>query len=234
MTTDNDFFELMTREEPLHPDLQPFVTKSSGFGTSDLNSVPMLHHKWIIELFLDEKHCARINQRYLWLKEEVQKALETQNFHQYVFWHERPYRLDAYLEIEDALLEGSKQQAELFRAIWTDSENIWQHKETWEEFWTSINREAIMTDEEHEAFAKLPDPLTIYRGINNRAAKNGLSWTPDREKAIWFAKRFPGSVKMLLTGKVAKNNVLAYLEDRETEIVVDPENIDEIEETLLK
>lgn len=38
-----------------------------------------------------------------------------------------------------------------------------------------------------------PGPFTVFRGVAGRGAKRrlrGLSWTADRDKAIWFAKRF--------------------------------------------
>jgi hypothetical protein len=49
-------------------------------------------------------------------------------------------------------------------------------------------REYMMDDEEREKFAALPDTFTVYRGhqfVNER----GYSWTLDRAKARWFAKR---------------------------------------------
>jgi hypothetical protein len=37
------------------------------------------------------------------------------------------------------------------------------------------------------------EPFTVFRGVAGRGSKRrlrGISWTADREKAIWFAKRF--------------------------------------------
>ncbi len=38
-----------------------------------------------------------------------------------------------------------------------------------------------------------PGPFVVFRGVAGRGAKRhlrGISWTADRDKAIWFAKRF--------------------------------------------
>ena len=57
----------------------------------------------------------------------------------------------------------------------------------------------------------------------------GLSWTQDREQAIWFAKRFHavhGERGKVIEGICKKADVLAYFAGRdEQEIVVDPEKV---------
>jgi hypothetical protein len=66
-------------------------------------------------------------------------------------------------------------------------------------------------------------PLTIYRGVSPGARIKGMSWTLDRERAGWFAKRLevlygPGTVYV---ADVAPTGVLAYFA-KEQEVVVDP------------
>lgn len=89
-------------------------------------------------------------------------------------------------------------------------------------------RDKLMEKSEHQALARLPEPFPVYRGFLRRRA-NGLSWTTDRKKAIWFARRFAkvgiGNPR-LLSGIAMKKDVLAYFIRREeSEVVIDPEEV---------
>ncbi|MDP9471923.1 MAG: hypothetical protein M3Q71_14880, partial [Chloroflexota bacterium] len=82
-------------------------------------------------------------------------------------------------------------------------------------------------------------PLTIYRGVSSlwgergeRITRRGVSWTEDRERAVWFARRFsfngPGT---LLTAEVFPEHVLGIFHGRgEVEIVVDPKRLRRVRE----
>jgi hypothetical protein len=61
--------------------------------------------------------------------------------------------------------------------------------------------------------AQLPDVLPIYRGIGSVKGRNGLSWTLDRERAIFFAQRFVSRLggSSLLTARACKSDVHALL-----------------------
>ena len=85
-------------------------------------------------------------------------------------------------------------------------------------------RQHIMNAEEHEALSKLPDQFTIFRGYSG-TKRLGLSWTLDRDKAIWFANRFAANFgnPTLLEANCKKKNVLGvFLDKKEKEIVTDP------------
>lgn len=86
--------------------------------------------------------------------------------------------------------------------------------------------EAVMFDNEHDAFAAMPDILTVYRGtsgITQAAARWGMSWTTEEATAAWFANRNDG-FPLLLRANVTKSNVLAYFL-HENEIVVRPGSV---------
>jgi hypothetical protein len=74
-----------------------------------------------------------------------------------------------------------------------------------------------------EEWARLSDPLEIWRGTNHLRPK-GLSWTLDRTRALWFARRFAhGQPAHLVHGRILKRHVLAFCHARgEGEVVVDP------------
>jgi 3-methyladenine DNA glycosylase Tag len=81
-----------------------------------------------------------------------------------------------------------------------------------------------MDANDRKAFKRLPDEITIYRGILEGHTVNGLSWSLDRDKASWFAKRFThyNLPHVLLTARAKKSDAHALLLGRkEDEIVID-------------
>jgi hypothetical protein len=137
---------------------------------------------------------------------------------------QRPYRLDALLECQRLGATGSAYW-ELVGHVWTDSENVFQHIRKWKRVWSHnpALREFCMEEEEREALAALPDDLTVWRGTAHQRSIRGLSWTLDRDKAIWFAKRFsmlPRLTPRLVEGFVHKRHVLAYFGGRKEKEIV--------------
>jgi len=84
-------------------------------------------------------------------------------------------------------------------------------------------REALMEPAEQEFLRALPDVLRVYRGFAGLRGE-GLSWTLDRDKAIWFANRFAaGKPLRIFSGTCRKADLFAYFNSRhDDEIVIDP------------
>ena len=65
--------------------------------------------------------------------------------------------------------------------------------------------------------AKLKSTFDVWRGLGSPPFRlSGLSWTTDKDQALWFARRYqcehgPGR---LLHGRVKRRDVHAYLEGR--------------------
>lgn len=79
--------------------------------------------------------------------------------------------------------------------------------------------------------------ITVYRGVKENDYK-GLSWTTDKNTAIWFAKRFSYDVDKcyVFTGQLKKKDIIAFFDCRnESEIVCDYRKVKDIqcEEILL-
>ncbi|HEY1603668.1 MAG TPA: hypothetical protein VGG64_28965 [Pirellulales bacterium] len=155
----------------------------------------------------------------------LDKAIADGNWEAYVFMHPRTDRLRAFLDLpmEDAPDEDFWR---LLGKIWIDSEFLWQEMKLWKSFLSATRsmRHHIMEKDDRKAFEKLPDVLTIYRGGEH----NGLSWTVDKAKAKWFAKRlcFGTNKPVVRTGTCQKKDVIAYFNGRnEKEIVILPSNI---------
>ncbi|MBR5596647.1 MAG: hypothetical protein IKW30_04480 [Lachnospiraceae bacterium] len=75
------------------------------------------------------------------------------------------------------------------------------------------------------------DMVTIYRGVRINDYK-GLSWTVDKQRAEWFAKRFGinGENGYVFTGQIKKKDIIAFFDSRnEVEIVCDYRKVKDIQ-----
>ena len=217
-----EFFELMTRDEPLHPDLLPYVTEVKSFGQ-------MLRHPLVYEIGIHGP--ARINKRYAAVTEALAKARKDANWHKFIWLHERPWRQDALRQIESHL-----RPAEYWthvRDVWIDSENVWQNFAEWVDMLNDPRpaQSQIMTAPERKALRALPETVKVYRGCQLNLNDDGLSWTLDYNLALWFATRHVISTSddenedqspVVLHGEVPRSKILAYFKEGrgEEEIVV--------------
>jgi hypothetical protein len=215
---------LFHTEEDLSPELAEYVDDSGPFGNS-------IKHPLVYSIMHAPQQNAFVNRQLQYKKDALAKAEAEGAWGTYVWLHERPYRIDAFMEIEERM--DDDEYWTLLGHIWTDSENIWQNEEDWTELMESGrgDRSKLMDDEEREYLAGLPDELVIWRGFKNDDRELGLSWTLDRSRAKWFAKRLSSDndVARVASGKVKKSDVIAFFGGRnEEEIVINPCYIQEL------
>jgi hypothetical protein len=144
----------------------------------------------------------------------------------YLWLIEKPYRLQAFIGIQDKLSDA--QYWRNLEFAWEVNEFVHRDKTTWLSLFTSKRRYRglIMDREDRKHLQTLPDELVIYRGYRHSSYKAGLSWTLSLEKAAWFANRWNQGNPMVVTGRCRKEDVIAYLNGRnEQEIVIDPRKV---------
>ncbi len=126
----------------------------------------------------------------------------------------------------------------LMQAVWSMSDNLTERA-----LWRALlsrhpeHRAAMMTRVERAKLASLPERVAVWRGVSNAEHAEGFSWTLSRRRAHWFAKRWAleGTSPLLLSGTVAKADVIAYLAKRgEREIVALPESVEVIGKSRLR
>lgn len=117
----------------------------------------------------------------------------------------------------------------LLSEVWSRGESFPPHygdllRIDWEDRW------AMMTPQERDELAAMPDVLDVFRGVEDEAHLQGLSWTLDERQAIWFAGRGNGQTRGTVAhGRVRRDVVVAYLTGRnEREIIAFPESVDVI------
>jgi hypothetical protein len=205
----------------LDPELAACVYDDGPFGA-------MLKHKFVNEPMYMPQMNARYNTVLCWKRQHTAEALADKQWHTFIFLHERPWRLEALLELTE-LVDDTTYWG-LVGDVWSDSENIHENFDEWDELlrYPRPGREAMMDDEERAALADMDDVITVYRGFEQDLNEEGWSWTTDRRKAAWFARRFAqeDDCPSVLVGEVNKGAVLAYLMGRgESEVIVAPEAV---------
>lgn len=218
-----EFFELMQKKEDLHEDLLPYIENTSTIG-------PVIRHPLYYELFYHPQRNAVINRGYLAKKSYVEKKLKEKNYTGVLVLYERPYRLEKFCQFRNELTD--EQYWDTLAWIWTDSENLWQYGPILGMLLNSDRpqKEKMMTEDEANFLANLPEEFTIYRGHHGHN-KSGYSWTLSYTRALWFARRWEGNYKKqgVLKATVKKTDVIALLMNRkELEIVVDPSRLTKV------
>lgn len=155
-------------------------------------------------------------------KQERLKGFENdKNFKSYLFLIEKPFRVTSFSELvkQNKIKRLSKKYWKILSFLWTDSENIFQNKELWDDLLKDkTNSNFFMSKKDLNFFNSLENEFIVYRGYTHW--ENGYSYSLDKERAVWFANRFGqnGKVKEML---VKKEDVFAYTNSREeNEIII--------------
>jgi hypothetical protein len=209
-TTEELFAQLISESTvELHPDLQPYL-EDGVLG-------PQLRHPLVYAVPLWTK--AHANYMYEQKKKDLEKAISEKKYSQIIFLHERPYRLEAFVQITKELPDAKYWS--LLASVWTDTENGWQNLPTWRAlFWSKRpGRENLMDADERLTLANLPETVEIYRGCTNKLNEDGISWTLNRDKAEFFANRFSKG-GLVLSKQINKSDIIAVFNGRgEAEVI---------------
>lgn len=202
--TDSMFDLEALANEPLCAELEPWVDHDGFLGA-------FLKHPLVYGPVLLPGHMNRQLERK---KVAVAEALKHGHWERYLYLHERPWRLTRLAELVTAKHLKHKEFCELLIDMWKDTEMPHQFGSLCERLFTKAG---FVTDDT-AGWAKLreQDAILIWRGGYPR----GISWTTDRDRARWFAKRFQQPRHRLFSAEVSPTDVHAYIIGRnESEIV---------------
>jgi hypothetical protein len=158
---------------------------------------------------------------------EIDAAWEAKNWNSYIFAHARPYRIHALGNVL-SVCRASKCWKVIIE-VWMDSEHISQHYDEWMDIWArgfdnnGTQRKMIaaaMSQKSKLLHQSLPEYFTVYRGYSNEAALRGFSWTTNRDKALWFAKRSGRKDSFIAALQISKAEALIILDDRSEQEVI--------------
>lgn len=93
---------------------------------------------------------------------------------------------------------------------------------------SNSDKNILMNKSELKIYKSLSNEIVIYRGVNNKKGKLGISWTLNKEIAEWFATRY--NTGNVYKAKIKKENVIGYINSRdEQEIIVDYNKLYDVE-----
>lgn len=172
----------------------------------------------------DGDNLEKIKKQYIELIDRCSKAID------FFMIINKPYSGLFFKLVKDFL--SIEDYTDMLVDLWTIMEypnaDVNVSKTEWLSFWrkAKIN----YSPEDKKVIESLPDEFYVYRGLMPRAKRNALSWTLDKNRAIWFAKRFKPNGKVY-RAIANKKDILAYLSNRnEDEIVIDYRKLKNMEE----
>lgn len=149
------------------------------------NGIRLIKNKFLTTVYIRSGNDEDLyNKPYRVRKELAQKYLEEENFDSFIFIHERPFRLEALVEVLFSI-----KKEDLFRIVeyvWTDSEDPCVNLEVWKYIFNYCEELGVLEDSKKD----LPDKFTIYRGTRADIEDTGISWTLDASVAKMFSERF--------------------------------------------
>lgn len=196
----------------LHPALKPWVTDST-IGS-------MLKHPFVyMPLGGYEMFAQRANEIYKHKIEIRRKVLNERNFYSYFWLLERPWRMHALELLWRRKRISRRELRSLLIDIWIDTECPQSNQDVP----VKLFRELKFTTNTYAGWKKLPDEITVYRGVDGELelTADGPSWTTDLKVAKFFAYRY-GAEGCVYRYTLKKPEALAYITSRdESEIILD-------------
>lgn len=149
------------------------------------NGIRLIKNKFLTTVYIRSGNDEDLyNKPYRVRRELAQKYLEEENFDSFIFIHERPFRLEALVEVLFSI-----KKEDLFRIVeyvWTDSEGPCVNLEVWKYIFNYCEELGVLEDSKKD----LPEKFTIYRGTRAGIEDIGISWTLDASVAKMFSERF--------------------------------------------
>lgn len=226
---EKQFADMMAQREnpePLDPELERYREEGviAGLGA--------IRHPLVYSIGHHPVENARLNMMLRAKREAIAEATAQRDYGTIVWLYERPWRLNAFMGIAPHLPNATYWR--LLGDLWTDSENIYQCFADWREVLTGRStrlRSHMMNDMDRALWRKLRRSrgvVPVWRGFAGKG-RDGMSWTLDRERAVWFAQRFAGARQgkaYVAAGTVEGRHIIAYFNVRgESEVVAFPEDV---------
>ena len=170
-------------------------------------------------------------------QELLDEAINQEDWDKVFILIEKPYRLSWLYENYD-LITDERAYYEFLKDAYIQSEFPMSGFDDYDDLlkllWYKDYPKLMMDIDELGFYSQLPQEITIWRGVRVKEKLDeeniGFSFTLDKDRAIWFAKRFLGDgigTPMLIEAKVDKYDILSvFLNRGEEEVLVSPDNIE--------
>ena len=167
---------------------------------------------------------------------QLDEAIYQQNWDKVFMLIEKPFRLN-WLEENIDLIKDDKQYYNFLKDAYMMTEfpmnGFSNYRDLLHLLYAKDNPKLMMDKEELKLLNSLPNEVKIWRGVKVDDVLDedniGLSFTLNKDKAIWFAERFAQagvSKAILIEAVVKRDDILSiFLNRDEEEVIVNPEYI---------
>tara|TARA_B110000483_G_scaffold81538_1_gene101370 strand:+ start:1087 stop:1827 length:741 start_codon:yes stop_codon:yes gene_type:complete len=167
---------------------------------------------------------------------QLDEAISQQNWDKVFMLIEKPFRL-SWLEENIDLIKDDKQYYNFLKDAYMMTEfpmnGFSNYRDLLHLLYAKDNPKLMMDKEELKLLNSLPNEVKIWRGVKVDDVLDedniGLSFTLNKDKAIWFAERFSQagvSQAILIEAVVNRFDILSiFLNRDEEEVIVNPEYI---------
>ncbi|HIF9337748.1 TPA: hypothetical protein ACX6RO_001837 [Photobacterium damselae] len=177
---------------------------------------PMFEHELFVSLYSEDMN-AMIN---AFIPKRLALLEQLDSFEEQIHFIERKFQFEYLIKhFERFSLLDSKTQWDIIDYVWTNCEFPHSNLSVWNSIFMFTDQSPFFNSIEYE---KMDEEITIYRG----GLANGLSWTGNKEQAIWFANRFKHSdhEPQVWQLTINKHDIYHYTDSRgEDEFIIDPE-----------
>jgi len=214
MNLNESLDDILGRKEDLCEALKSYLENNGKFD--------LIRHPLVYSVPHYESQNALVNKQFEVKSKYAQELLDKKEYSSFIFLHEKPHRMNAFIEVKEKL--NDEEYWSMALAVWTNSENIWQNKKEWKKLFTDNKRYStkhlFMSDDDKKTFNKLPENILVYKGYKIGINEKGYSYTLSQEVAERFTKVHKQNGKVT-SRVVSKNNVFAYTNERdEQEIII--------------
>lgn len=241
LTATHGVFDPFAPIEELRPELVRYRTLDLGLNMTMIQSpfVYSVPHAPELNAFMNRQYEQKVMM--------FEAAQARGDYDQALWMVEKPFRAQFLSRWADeagmdlvgpeavfAERENQRRWWTMIRGAWMESENIFQNVEAWrhvfleKDCFAAVGRSLVMNDNERRTIRDHRNrnaPVLIYRGQQIGHAP-GWSWTTDKDKALWFSRRFNTGAGCLLEGTVLPNRIIACFDERgESEVVCNPEHV---------
>lgn len=198
---EHDDHSIYERHEPLRQELYEYLDRTPV----DL----FIRHPFCNDSIHDIDRCSAIHARIDRQTAKANACFEAGDYEGYLRCVDVTFQPD-FLN-KDAWLFGNAQYWNLLRTAYDNQKHTVCHRKTFETLFADgrPSREQLMTPEERNALARLPDVFTVYRGFGDEEYADGIAWTLHRPTALWYAHRDSG-YPTVRVGRIRKVDVYAY------------------------
>ena len=192
----------------------PFVTQHP-FTSTTVVYMPKDGKPEMLDITIEEN-------KKTWLKHMEKMIKKSEKMIEIYMMINKPYRMLWLKLIKDFI--SKKVFSEYLKDAWVSMDNPNQDANIKlneiAKFFQYANKKALMDEEEYKIWEKIPQKITLWRGVATGREKKGFSWTDNRETAEWFANRWHRG-GIIYEIKANKADVFAYFSG-EKEYVINP------------